>query len=413
MAYRYDSDLEFLRSMESKDLDVLVETLTGKDKSNSTENLSQQDGYKRHYPDHIKYVDEIAEELQRFGGNTVATYLFRLGEGVLYKEILCDVCDKMKVNYNKNSSVERIEGKLFSKILEKSIDEMDEQVLKDIKDILKDANIDTAKGFSKQAALAAMQSAIRAGGFMSYQITLIVANAVAKAVLGRGLTLAANAGLTRVMSIFAGPIGLVITGLWTAVDIAGPAYRITIPAVIQVAFLRLRYNNTYNVFLTGETGVGKDTIFHILRDGKFINTHNATSKIYKTYFDSCEKTLRVINTAGARDNDEENIDARRELKTNTQYVYVFRADDYLTNEDVKEQVDLDLTSDKKMCEENSYTLKVIGTHKDKCLGSGKSEEEIKTLANELGKKYGKCKILDLTKFNGENKQQELCDFITD
>ena len=409
MAYRYDSDLEFLRSMESKDLDVLVETLTGKGKSNLTENLSQQDGYKRHYPNHIKYVDEIIEELQRFGSNTAITYLIRFGKGVLYKEILCDVCDKMKVNYNKNSSVERIEGELFSKILEKAIDEMDEQTLKDI---LKDTKINTAKGFSKQAILVAMQSAIRAGGFMSYQIALIIANAVARAVLGRGLTLAANAGLTRVMGIFAGPIGWVITGLWTAVDIAGPAYRITIPAVIQVAFLRLRYDNTYNVFLTGETGVGKDTIFHILKDGKFINTHNATGKIYKTYFDSCEKTLHVINTAGARDNDNENIEARRNLKTDTQYVYVFRADDYLTNPKVKKQVDLDLENHKDICEKNSYIFKIIGTHKDECLKRGISEVEIQKLVVWLGEK-GKCQILDLTQFNDEKKQQELCDFITD
>lgn len=36
-----------------------------------------------------------------------------------------------------------------------------------------------------------MQSAIQAGGFASYKIALIVANAVAKQMLGRGLTLAA------------------------------------------------------------------------------------------------------------------------------------------------------------------------------------------------------------------------------
>ena len=33
-------------------------------------------------------------------------------------------------------------------------------------------------------------------------------------------------------------IGWIITGIWTAIDIAGPAYRITIPAVLQVAMLR-------------------------------------------------------------------------------------------------------------------------------------------------------------------------------
>ena len=76
---------------------------------------------------------------------------------------------------------------------------------------------------------------------MSYQITLIVVNAVAKLLIGRGLSVAGNAALTRVMAAFAGPIGWVLTGLWTAIDIAGPAYRVTIPAVIQVAALRKKY----------------------------------------------------------------------------------------------------------------------------------------------------------------------------
>lgn len=409
MAYRFDEDLEFLRDMQSKDLDVLVETLTGKNKSNATENLSQQSGYKSHYPNHIRYVDEIMEELQLFGGNTFANLVRR--QGVPYKEILCDVCDKMKVNYNKTSSVARIEGELFSKILEKSIEQMDS---KELEKLVKDAKIDTAKGFSKQAVIAAMQGAVKAGGFMSYQIALIVANAVAKQVLGRGLSIAANVGLTRAMSVFAGPIGWFIMGLWTATDIAGPAYRITIPAVIQVAFLRQRFLNTTNVFLTGETGVGKDTILTILKEGKFLKNPDSTSKLQEEIFDTYEKTLRlrVVNTSGARANDEENIEARKNLIIGTKYVYVFKADDYISDEKVKKQVQMDLENDKELCERDSYKLKIIGTHKDKALENGASEAEIQKIADELGEK-GKfqCQILDLAQFNGEEKQKELCDFI--
>lgn len=399
--------------MQSTDLDTLVEILTGKDKTNATENLSQQSGYKTHYPNHIKYVDEIMEELQRFGGNTFVNYLIRFGEGVLYKEILCDVCDNLRVNYNKNSSVERIEGELFAKTLEKAIEQMEAKELEQIvKEINKGTNISSALGFSKQAALVAMQVAIRAGGFTSYQLALIVANAVAKQVIGRGLTFAANAGLTRALSTLAGPIGWAITGLWTGVDLAGPAYRITIPAVIEVAYLRLRQSNTYNVFLTGETSVGKDTIFHILKDGKFSSSYNATSKIGRESFDTCQKILRVINTAGARANDDENIEARRCLESNTKYVYVFRADDYLTNEKIKEQVQMDLQNHKELCDRKGYTLKIIGTHKDKCLECGISQTQIQNLSSEISKN-GECQILDLTQFSGEQKQQELCDFITD
>jgi len=62
-----------------------------------------------------------------------------------------------------------------------------------------------------------------------------------KAMIGRGLSFAGGAALTRSMAILTGPIGWAITGVWTAVDIAGPAYRVTIPAVIQIAALRQKY----------------------------------------------------------------------------------------------------------------------------------------------------------------------------
>ena len=65
----------------------------------------------------------------------------------------------------------------------------------------------------------------RAGGFASYKITLIIVKAIAKAILGRGLSLAVNAGITSGLSVLVGPVGIILTALWTIYDIAGPAYR--------------------------------------------------------------------------------------------------------------------------------------------------------------------------------------------
>lgn len=93
---------------------------------------------------------------------------------------------------------------------------------------------------SGYARSAAIQFAIRKGGFAAYKIAVIVANAIARALLGRGLSLAANAALTKWMSIFAGPIGWAVTVLWTVFDIAGPAYRVTIPCVVQIAYMRAK-----------------------------------------------------------------------------------------------------------------------------------------------------------------------------
>ena len=244
MAYRYDPDLEFLSKCTDEDLNDLVYCLTyDKDGSKRlTEELTLSDAYKKHHPYHSLYWEEIAAEIQCFGGNTFAN-MFRGGKGVLYKEVLCDVCDKMKVNYNKNSPVERIENGLISKVLEDSLEKMSPD---EIRRLATELGIKNTQNITKQVLLGSFQTIFRAGGFKSYQLTVIVVNAVLKALIGRGLSFAGNAAATRVFAVLSGPIGWVITGLWTAFDIAGAAYRVTIPAVIQVAALRQKilYANT-------------------------------------------------------------------------------------------------------------------------------------------------------------------------
>ena len=91
-------------------------------------------------------------------------------------------------------------------------------------------------------ATSAFIAIFRSGGFYSYQLTVIIANQIAKLILGRGLMFATNAALTRTASILTGLIGWAITGLWTAVNIAGPAYKVAIPCVIHVAMLRKKLN---------------------------------------------------------------------------------------------------------------------------------------------------------------------------
>jgi uncharacterized protein YaaW (UPF0174 family) len=234
MAYKTDKHLEFLGYCNDESLQPLLQTLIKDTDGDSrwTESLTQSDNYKKHYPQHSQYWEEIASELQHFGGNTIAN-TWR-GHGVEYREILLEVCDKMKVNYNKKSEVSKIEMNLLLKIMEEAMEEMSEEELKTIADEL---NLKTTS-FTANAMSIALQVAIRNSGFMAYRVAMIVANAIAKALFGKGLTFAANRTITQTMAIFAGPIGWTITGVWTAVDIAGPAFRVTIPSVIQIAYLR-------------------------------------------------------------------------------------------------------------------------------------------------------------------------------
>lgn len=240
MAYRKDKDLAFLSQCEDRELNDLVYCLTHDSDSETrfTEELTSNKQYKKHYPHHSKYWQEIAAEIQCFGANSIMTF-FRFGKGVLYEEVLTDVCEKLVENFkSKNLTVEEMENQLLMSILRKSISEMSES---EIRALGKDLKVDSFNSLTPEILLGLAQTIFKIGGFKSYQLTLILANAVSKAIFAKGLGLAANAGIARVAGVLAGPIGLAITGIWTIVDLAGPAYRVTIPAVINIAVLRKKY----------------------------------------------------------------------------------------------------------------------------------------------------------------------------
>lgn len=238
LKFRQDPDLIFLKYCDNEDLDVLVEYLTQNKKGENRLNaqLVKEDKYKEFHPDHQKYWDLIGAELQTYGGNSFANAIRR--KGVPYREVLIDVCKKMKVEFNKNSSVETIEQNLLIKILTDSIDEMNEEEL--IK-VVEDLKLNTDL-LTNQAVLAELQKTIKKGGLKPFHIAAIVANAIARQLLGRGIAIAGNVAFTRIIGVFAGPIGMAVVGLLAVVDLAGPAYRVTIPSVVQVAYMRAIFN---------------------------------------------------------------------------------------------------------------------------------------------------------------------------
>lgn len=175
MTYRTDKDLEFMKHCKSEDLEILVAILTKDNdgKKRLTEELTMNDRYIKYNPDHCQYWDVISGELQCFGANTFLTIL-RGGKGILYQNMLTEVCDKMKVDYNSDSSVEIIEMNLLIKIL---IDSMENMTPEQLQEIVKNLNLETTN-LSKQAVVAALQASVRFSGFAAYQVAVIVANAI-------------------------------------------------------------------------------------------------------------------------------------------------------------------------------------------------------------------------------------------
>lgn len=224
--------LPLLSNCSDDDLDPLVSYIL----SSISEEISNTEEYKSYSPQHSKYVYNIVKEIRLMGGNSFAN-IFR-GNGPPYDEIVRDVCEHIGIKEIPKNSAEA-EQKILVKIFEEAWEKMPtadrETFLQEMK-----AAGQTGRDFSAVMPITAImaQVGVQMSGFLMYRMATVVANAVAKQLLGKGLTFAANAALTRTIGVLAGPIGWIITGLWTAIDLAGPAYRVTVPCVIHIAYLR-------------------------------------------------------------------------------------------------------------------------------------------------------------------------------
>ncbi|GAA7071800.1 hypothetical protein HpBGD73_14980 [Helicobacter pylori] len=154
---------------------------------------------------------------------------------------MCDACDHLKVNYNEKSPTSLIEQNIFSKLLKDSLEKMSEREIKELCNELGMTNIDKVIGENKQVLIASVLTLFKAGGSHSYALAIAVADVMVKKTLGHGLSsVVGKVALKKTLGILAGPIGWVITGALVSINLAGPAYRVTVPACVLVATLRLK-----------------------------------------------------------------------------------------------------------------------------------------------------------------------------
>jgi uncharacterized protein YaaW (UPF0174 family) len=233
--YRNDPDLNLLGQCSNEELQLLVSILTTDPRDGDTrwtESLTSTPEYRLLAPEHRRYWQLIAAELQRYGANTLVS-LMRLGQGVTYREILGDVCDKLDVNYNLKSTTETIELCLLMKVLEKSLDQMTPEELATFS---RNMQLDLTNP-TPQLILMAVQAAIRTSSLAALELATVLSASVITS-LGGIATWGTVVVASRALSVIAGPVAIVLSSAWMISDIAGPAYRVTIPACIIVAWLR-------------------------------------------------------------------------------------------------------------------------------------------------------------------------------
>lgn len=241
-----DHDLiSVLKESTNEELEPLVNFILGPSGFRMSSELELTKVYKENKGNHKKYVLEIAAEIQKFGAHTLAS-LFRGGKGIYYREVVEDVAKKMKVKIFPENSTEDIENKILIKFLEQSYEKMPEALQSNLLD---EFGIKYEKGIPKKLPVSAIQALMKAGKFKTYKLAAVVSNGTYKAIMGRGLSFAFNKGLAKAVKIFSGPVGLSINSALIAFDLSAPSYKVTVPCVVYISYLRQEHAKTKKSFV--------------------------------------------------------------------------------------------------------------------------------------------------------------------
>jgi len=181
---------------------------------------------------------DLVTEIRRDGSNSVTTWIFRFGEGVHYDKIVMDVASKVGVKYDPNDVANETELELLivQHLVRNHFDLLSPAERAEFERHLKELGEEYDsfwKQFSQATGAALLAIVRRLGaGF----IAQLLAPIMARLLVVRGLAVIGP----RLVGL-AIPFLNVAMAAWLAIDIAGPAYRKTVPTVFQVALLRLQH----------------------------------------------------------------------------------------------------------------------------------------------------------------------------
>lgn len=228
VALKYDLDI--LKIMTHDELQVIVDLILDK----WSERLSKYPNFKE---DYTKYAAEIGSELLLFGGNSFVNAV--RGHGVSYEELLTDVCKQMDVDYGFFDKVKDKEILLCAKINDEAMKQMEEIEKQKLKEIEESGLDNFIIGWYTDKYMFQIVKPV----LLPYLESVAIAGAVATTATGITLKITAGAIIKKAVGLLSKPFTWAVTGMFTAYNVSGPAYKVTVPAVIYIAAIRQRYIN--------------------------------------------------------------------------------------------------------------------------------------------------------------------------
>ena len=200
------------------------------EKKNSQHQLLQNI-FKRH--DQYS-VEAVVREICEDGSNTIARFA-RFNTAVNYDEVVRDVAEKIGVTTSLLSwNVTECEQLLLAELMKKYWDKLsDEERAKQYASLKNELGSEYAE-YAQSLLTGGASAILTAIQMMSAQVMRKVIMQTVAIFVGRQTALSAAR-----LALWFIPVLNVLMVAWTIIDIAGPAYRKTVPTVVEVALLRM------------------------------------------------------------------------------------------------------------------------------------------------------------------------------
>jgi len=203
--------LELLESADKEDIDVLIRYNYGEYRDTT--------------------IQELIKTILDNGSHDIGR---RLWGQAHYLEIVRDVANRFHVKWQENDSEQILESRLLAEIFQQSWDKMSSKDKAALYEALGQSAADGER-LSKALIDGTFYDLLPATGYLViWNVARLVAAAAAR-----------EAGIITLESLMGsfvvellGPIGVVAGVVILLTSLAGPAYRKTIPTVIQVAYIR-------------------------------------------------------------------------------------------------------------------------------------------------------------------------------
>lgn len=247
LSFRKDRDLLVLGMASHEDLVKLASVMTidtSDGRPRRSEQLTSDPKYKdaKEKGNLRDAWSSIAAELQAFGGDSFANAARRVVKGhngIAYREILSDVCSHLKLQLKQDPDIVVMEDQLLSGLVLRRPDAISKQKLDDaIGKAAQDAGIPHVSKQHKSTA--DMVKHLLADARSNYLLATIVAAGTLQA--QRNLT---NVSIRAIASLLAPRVAAALTPVLPVAAVvstlkllSSPAYRVTLPAVLEVCRIR-------------------------------------------------------------------------------------------------------------------------------------------------------------------------------